>query len=92
MTVWVLLFVLFQDSSIILGVGKYALQFLDGQLALSLCVALLFLQFVLLVLITLLCLGLVLSLLGFFTLGVDFLCKLLMMMLDSNDSLIAFRV
>lgn len=85
-----LLLVLLENGAIILGIGEDALEFLCGQLALDLDVALLILR--LLILAFLLGLALLLCLLRLLILRLDLLCELLVAVLDADDALAALRV
>lgn len=85
-----LLLVLLQNGAIILGIGEYAFEFLRGQLALDLDVALLVLR--LLILPLLFGLVLLLGLLRLLALRLDLLRELFVAVLDADDALPALRV
>ena len=85
--------VLLQYRPIVFGVGKYALEFLNCQPALELCVTLLLLYPILLLfLISLFAPAFVLNLLDLLALGLCLLGKLFVIVLDPDDALVTFRV
>ena len=88
---WVLSFVLIQYGTIVFGVCKDALEFLNCQLTFQLCIAFLYLHFVLLlILLRFLYLAFVFHLLDLLILDFCLFSELFMIVFDPDDSFIAF--